>query len=536
MTRKLQIETARVFLPLLQPARDKGAHGGRGCVHPDTLIDTPHGRVKISEFEGGEVYSWENGRIVTAMATRPKRYTEEDLYEVRLGCGRSIIATDEHKFLTSRGWVQLADLSTSDEVCVLRGQENPYHLDSNSELDQPMYGRGVAHWTQTREGSTGRYSGYSRRYGQQPLSEGGISQSWLRSQDDEWRHRSHVSFHADGLATADTGSLSLALFRQSSLIAQQVEAARYCEALGIGIAGKISGWLSGISLQLPRFRGNKILAAPYRGFFRLLQAGIELLRSQVGNRQKPFGRLPYSGHDESIAYPFDKDFTLSNVALIRKHSRHTYWDLHVFGTNNYLSNGIVNHNSGKSHFFAEMLVEDALRWPGDAQEGLRAICGREIQKSLKDSAKFLIESKLAKFGLGEADGFKVYMDKIETPGDGLIIFQGLQDHTTDSIKSFEGFHKFWGEEAHSIKARSMGLIRPTMRWENKRLGMASEMLWSWNPLRKSDAVDNLLRGAEKPTGAVVVEANWRDNPWFPSVLDQERRDCLRLTPDQYGHI
>ena len=83
--------------------------------------------------------------------------------------------------------------------------------------------------------------------------------------------------------------------------------------------------------------------------------------------------------------------------------------------------------SGKSHFFAELLVEDAVRFPGDAGEGLRAICGREIQKSLKDSAKHLIEYKLAAHGLGEADGFKVYTDKIETPGDGLVVFQGLQD-------------------------------------------------------------------------------------------------------------
>lgn len=192
--------------------------------------------------------------------------------------------------------------------------------------------------------------------------------------------------------------------------------------------------------------------------------------------------------------------------------------------------------SGKSHFFAESLVEDALRFPGEAQEGLRTICGREIQKSLKDSAKFLIESKIKKLGLGEADGFKIYTDRIATPGDGVFVFQGLQDHTTDSIKSFEGFHKFWGEEAHTISTRSLGLIRPTMRWENARLGLISEMLWSWNPRRKTDAVDALLRGPSTPTGAIVVRANWSDNPWFPNVLEQERQDCLRLTPDQYDHI
>lgn len=198
--------------------------------------------------------------------------------------------------------------------------------------------------------------------------------------------------------------------------------------------------------------------------------------------------------------------------------------------------GWGGRGSGKSHFFAELMVEDAVRFPGEAGEGLRGICGREVQKSLKDSAKYLIESKLAKFGLGEADGFKVFNDKIETPGDGVLIFQGLQDHTADSIKSFEGFHRFWGEEAHSISARSVSLVRPTIRWEDTVRGLQSEMWWSWNPLRKTDAVDAMLRGAAIPTGAIVVRANWSDNPWFPAVLEQERQDCLRLTPDQYDHI
>lgn len=192
--------------------------------------------------------------------------------------------------------------------------------------------------------------------------------------------------------------------------------------------------------------------------------------------------------------------------------------------------------SGKSHFFAEYSVEDALRWPGDTGEGLRLLSFREIQKSLKESAKFLIESKIRKFGLGEADGFKIFTDRIQTPGDGVIAFTGMQDHTADSIKSYEGFHKAWGEEAHTISSKSLSLLRPTIRWESKRLGMASELGFSWNATRKSDAVDAMLRGGAPPTGSVCVRANWSDNPWFPKVLDQERLDCLNNQPEQYDHI
>ena len=98
--------------------------------------------------------------------------------------------------------------------------------------------------------------------------------------------------------------------------------------------------------------------------------------------------------------------------------------------------------SGKSHFFAGLLIEDSL-----ATKGLLSACIREVQKSLKDSAKRLIEAKLAEHNLGEADGFKVFREVIQTPGDGAIIFQGMQDHTAESIKSLEGFKRAWVEEA-----------------------------------------------------------------------------------------
>ena len=181
--------------------------------------------------------------------------------------------------------------------------------------------------------------------------------------------------------------------------------------------------------------------------------------------------------------------------------------------------------SGKSHFFAELLIEDAIRIPG-----MRAACIREVQKSLKQSSKRLIEDKLQSYNLGEHAGFKVYREVIETPGDGVIIFTGMQDHTADSIKSLEGFDRAWIEEAQSLSHRSLELLTPTMRKEG------SEIWASWNPNRPTDAIDQLLRGENQPTGAVVVKANWRDNPWISQVLLQEKDDCLRMTADRYGHV
>ncbi len=175
-----------------------------------------------------------------------------------------------------------------------------------------------------------------------------------------------------------------------------------------------------------------------------------------------------------------------------------------------------------------MGVEDALRFPGDHGEGLRMVCIREVQKSLKESAKRLIEDKIQALGVGKA--FKVWDDRIETPKDGQIIFNGMQDHSAESIKSLEGYHRAWCEEAQTMSERSLKMLRPTMRHE------LSELWFSWNPRYTSDQVDIFLR-QNPPPNAVVVEANWTENPWFPGVLKTEREhDLASLQYDEYAHI
>ena len=79
--------------------------------------------------------------------------------------------------------------------------------------------------------------------------------------------------------------------------------------------------------------------------------------------------------------------------------------------------------------------------------------------------------------------------------------------TAESIKSLDGYNIAWVEEAQTLSARSLALLRPTIRADG------SEIWFSWNPRRKSDAVDEFLRG-QKPENANVVKANWRDTPGF----------------------
>ena len=179
--------------------------------------------------------------------------------------------------------------------------------------------------------------------------------------------------------------------------------------------------------------------------------------------------------------------------------------------------------SGKSHFFAEALIERCLMNPGT-----RWACIREVQKSLDQSVKRLLEDKIEKLGVNKL--FRVTNIHIETPGDGIIIFQGMQNHTADSIKSLEGFDGSWVEEAHNLSQRSLDLLRPTIRKEG------SELWFSWNPENADDPVDSLLRGDELPPGAIVVNANYRDNPWFPDVLKVEMEYDRKRDADKFAHI
>jgi len=53
-----------------------------------------------------------------------------------------------------------------------------------------------------------------------------------------------------------------------------------------------------------------------------------------------------------------------------------------------------------------------------------AVCIREVQKTLAQSSKRLIEDKIKTFGVEIR--FRIFTDKIEPPGDGLTTFTGCR--------------------------------------------------------------------------------------------------------------
>jgi phage terminase large subunit len=177
--------------------------------------------------------------------------------------------------------------------------------------------------------------------------------------------------------------------------------------------------------------------------------------------------------------------------------------------------------SGKSWFWAGETVDALL-------SGLNVLCIREVQNSIADSVKRLIEARIEEFGLAKL--FDITDKEIRCkPSGAYAIFRGMQNHTAASIKSLEGFDRAWWEEAQTATQHSLDLLIPTIRKPG------SELWFSWNPASETDPIDVFLR-ANPPAEAIVLKVNWQDNPWFPAELRSDmERDRVR-DPGKYQHI
>jgi phage terminase large subunit len=150
-----------------------------------------------------------------------------------------------------------------------------------------------------------------------------------------------------------------------------------------------------------------------------------------------------------------------------------------------------------------------------------------VQESIKDSVHRLLSDQIEAMGLGGR--YDVQRDEIRGVNGSLFIFSGLAQHTVESIKSYEGVDIVWCEEAQSIVKRSLDVLLPTIRKEG------SEIWMTMNPRLETD--ECWVRFIENPReDSFVRQVNWRDNPWFSDVLNQERLDTQRRDPDNYPNI
>lgn len=183
--------------------------------------------------------------------------------------------------------------------------------------------------------------------------------------------------------------------------------------------------------------------------------------------------------------------------------------------------------SGKTRGFALMTAVKAYQFAQQGTSGV-VLCGREHLNSLDESSMEEIKQSirstpwlLPHFEIGE---------KFIRTRDHRVsyVFAGLR-HNLDSIKSKSRILLAWVDEAEAVSDKAWLKLIPTVREEG------SEIWISYNPERETSATHLRFR-ADPPAEARIAELNWRDNPWFPDVLNHERIEDKKKRPDQYDHV
>lgn len=180
----------------------------------------------------------------------------------------------------------------------------------------------------------------------------------------------------------------------------------------------------------------------------------------------------------------------------------------------------------KSYFAADYVIAKAL-------EGWKCLCVREVQNSLDQSSKATIEERIFAHGLEkEFRILKTHIERRRTGG--RIDFKGMQNFNAANVKSLQGYHLAWWEEAHTASQYALDLLIPTIRAEG------SELIFTWNPEFPDDPVDAMFRGpnALDPVkdDVILVECSWEQNPWLPSTLRKDKDTAYRRDAEKAAWV
>lgn len=157
----------------------------------------------------------------------------------------------------------------------------------------------------------------------------------------------------------------------------------------------------------------------------------------------------------------------------------------------------------------------------------RILCAREVQNTIRDSVHRELVDAIDHYGL---DAFYEYGEsfiRCKTTGSEFL-FKGLR-HNIKEVKSTTGVDICWVEEAETVSEESWRVLIPTIR------APGSEIWLTWNP-EKEDSPTHKRFVLNPPPRSNIVEMSYRDNPWFPKELEEERQRDLQLDPELYAHV
>lgn len=169
------------------------------------------------------------------------------------------------------------------------------------------------------------------------------------------------------------------------------------------------------------------------------------------------------------------------------------------------------------------------------QRPLRILCAREMQKSIKDSVLKLLTDQIKAMNLQHF--YEILQSEIRGANGTTFSFEGIRLNAS-SLKSYEGVDICWVEEAQTVSAQSWKDLIPTIRKEDSNIHGASSWSEIWitfNPELETDPT--YVRFIKNtPSNSFHEHLTFRDNPWFPSVLQMEMDDLRKTDYDEYLHV
>jgi len=183
--------------------------------------------------------------------------------------------------------------------------------------------------------------------------------------------------------------------------------------------------------------------------------------------------------------------------------------------------------SGKTRGAAVYSAHRALLHASHGRHGV-ILASREHLNSLEESSLEEIKAAIRAHGwmLNRFDiGERYVRTKCKRVA---FAFAGLR-HNLDSIKSKAQILDNWTDEAEGVSASAWDKLLPTIRAEG------SENIVTYNPESGESATHRrFISSGDSDT--LITTLNWRDNPWFPAVLEIERLRDQRNRPDTYEHV
>ncbi len=516
------------LLPLITKSKPiKVVIGGRGCVHKDTLIDTPSGKVKIKDFAGGLIYSFSGSELVLTHAEKPIKYPQEKLYKINFANGNEIICTDQHRFLTVDGWRSLS--------CERRLKLGQFVFSP----PRSTLGTSLLELHEDAQHCLGKLLNflyccllYHHQYDPQPQQKLVTYLDVFQQLGDALQHDRCASY-LDDQGLKHTYILSIFECHLSSLGALLKVAGQNCEDEESCIYEKLSE-LSLICQQSHEKNSLSLLIRKYSEFcldlgkhYQFLDQTLQTVASTLR------GGVDDSSFSDSISFDINHNPHYTEIKKISYHSTDNYYDFFVPYFNNYLSCGVINHNSGKSIGISDCLIMDM------QTKALDLLCLREFQDSISDSVHRVLSSSITE--RLNVKGWEIQANKIITPAGNITSYKGAA-RNPDSIQSLQYFLRAWFEEAHTASKASLTKIIPTIL-----RNPGAEIWFSANPQSSADPFSQRFivpyleelekNGYYEDELHLIIVVNWRDNPWWNDDLERIRSfDFENLPRAEYDWI